>query len=100
MLEMNRLNELRELGRMTWDDRVFAWMAEPDEVVNALSGEGFEERRREITRSRRRREPTGGVWQGLDSRTGSVASAVWVNQPGASPAIVFIDIDGEPLEGR
>jgi len=37
------------------------------------------------------------VWQGLNSRTGAVASAIWVNRPEAEQALVFIDIDGEPV---
>jgi hypothetical protein len=42
--------------------------------MNALSSEGFEECKREITTSRQDSRPTGGVWQGINPRTGSVAS--------------------------
>jgi len=39
------------------------------------------------------------VWQGLNTRTGSVASAIWVNRPTWPQAIVFIAIDGDSLKG-
>ena len=48
---------------------------------------------------RRHRRPAGGLWQGVNTRTGSEASAIWVNRPAWHQAIVFIDIDGEPLVG-
>jgi hypothetical protein len=38
------------------------------------------------------------VWQGVDARTATVASAIWVNRPGWQQAIVFIDIDGQSFE--
>jgi hypothetical protein len=37
------------------------------------------------------------VWQGLDSRTGAVASAIWVHR--GDDALVFIDIDGDRVTG-
>jgi hypothetical protein len=49
------------------------------------------------TTSRRDLRPAGGVWQGVNARTGTVASAIWVNRPGWQQAIVFIEIDGESL---
>ena len=91
------LNELRACGRMTWVDEERAWVAQPDEIVNALASQGFQEYKCESTRSRRDREPTGGVWQGLDSRTGAVASAIWVHR--GDDALVFIDIDGDRVTG-
>ena len=87
------LNELRACGRMAWVDEERAWAARPDDVVEALAHHGFQEYKRESTRSRRDREPTGGVWQGLDARTGAVASAIWVHR--GEDSLVFIDIDGE-----
>ena len=48
---------------------------------------------------RRHRRPAGGLWQGVNTRTGSEASAIWVNRPAWHQAIVFIDIDGESLVG-
>ena len=91
------LNLLREQGKMTWNERERGWLATPDEVLNALSGDGFEERGRESTTSRPDGRPAGGLWQGVNTRTGTVASAIWVNGPGWQQAIVFIDIDGESL---
>ena len=93
-MDIRPIEELRANGRMTWIEDQRAWVAEPDEIVSALAHSGFHEYKREETRSRRGRQPSGGVWQGID-RAGSVASAVWVNRSDAS--IVYIDIDGEPL---
>src|SRR6185295_4224524 len=96
-MDIRPIDELRASGRMTWAEDHRAWVAEPDEIVSALSHCGFNEYKREETRSGRGREPSGGVWQGIDV-AGSVASAVWVNRPDAS--IVYIDIDGEPLSSE
>ncbi len=85
---------------MRWVDRDHAWRAVPDEVVSALARDGFNEYKREVTRSRRDRGPTGGVWQGLNEATGAVASAIWINRNDAAAALVFIDINGEPVQGR
>jgi hypothetical protein len=95
MQPTERLNELRQFGRMRWMGSADGWLAEPDEVVNALASDGFEECKREETRNPHR-EATGGVWQGLNNRTGAVASAVWVRTE-SQQLLVFIDIDGERL---
>ncbi len=55
-MPMNRLNELCEQGRMTWIDAEQGWVAVPEDVLKA-------------------RRPAGGVWQGLNTRTGSQADA-------------------------
>ena len=125
MRQMAGLNELREQGGMTWIEQEHGWVAAPEEIVEALSRDGFEECSRELTM-----RPIGGAWQGVETRTGSVASAIWVNRPawqrpilgggvwqgvnartgpaasaiwasrGArDQAIVFIAIDGESLKG-
>lgn len=47
--------------------------------------------------SRRDLRPAGGVWQGVNPRSGSVASVIWVTRPTGHQAIVFIDVDGESL---
>ena len=47
--------------------------------MNALSSDGFEECKREVTTSRRDSGPAGGVWQGI-------------NKP---QALVFLTMDGE-----
>jgi hypothetical protein len=97
MKAVNSLDELREKGRMTWSEGEPGWLAAPAEILNALSLDGFEACKRELTTSRRDGRPAGGVWQGVNARTGSVASAIWVNRPGSEQAVVFIDIDGESL---
>jgi hypothetical protein len=85
---------------MTWIEAEHGWAAAPDAVVDALSNEGFDECKHVMTTSRRDLRPAGGVWQGVNTHTGSVASAVWVNHSPRAPAIVFITIDGEPVENR
>jgi hypothetical protein len=128
MREMTGLNKLLRQGRMTWIEQEHGWVAAPEAIVKAFSKDGFEECNRETTTSRRDWQPPGGVWQGVDTRTGSVASAIWVNRPPwhqaimaggvwqaartksvASPiwvdrpawdqAIVFIAVDGESFRG-
>jgi hypothetical protein len=95
----DRLNQLREFGRMHWLDQAQGWRVEPDEVVSALAAEGFEEYKREIARTPRAGTASGGVWQGIDHRTGAVASTIWVRQPTTGHPLVFIDIDGRPIKG-
>jgi hypothetical protein len=69
--------------------------------VTVLSNEGFEGCKREQTTSRLNRRPADGVWQGVDTRTGSVASGAWVNRPASWPHdIVFIEIGGDLLGRR
>jgi hypothetical protein len=89
------IENLRREGRITWLAQQRAWLAVPDVVLEALRVEGFSEVKHEVTRRGHGRTPFGGVWQGLDPRTGSVASAVWVHTAD-DPAVVFIDIDGAP----
>jgi hypothetical protein len=91
------LAQLREHGRMRWIDGAQAWRAEPEEVVSALTASGFEECKREIARTPA--AISGGVWQGVDPRTGAVASTVWFRESAVDVPIVFIDIDGRPLKG-
>lgn len=98
MNHFKALNELQEHGKLRWSAGEHGWSADPREVVQALAREGFQEYKSEITRSRVDREPTGGVWQGLDCRTGAVASAIWVVRDQAPP-LVFIDVDGVPVRG-
>jgi hypothetical protein len=93
------LDHLRERGRMTWSEGEHGWVGAPEEILIALSNDGFEECKREMTTSRRDRRSAGGLWQGVNPRTGSEASAIWVNRPAWRQAILFIDIDGETLVG-
>lgn len=95
---MRGFKALRDHAHITWTERERGWVAAPEDIVNVLSQEGFEECKRETTTSRRDSHPAGGVWQGVDPRTGSVASAVWVNHA-AGPPLVFIEVDGESLTG-
>ncbi len=67
MQPMHGLNELREQGRMTWIEAERGWGAEPEDIVDALSSDGFEECKRETTTSRRDLRPAGGVWQGVNT---------------------------------
>ncbi len=96
---MRGFKALQEHSHITWIERERGWVATPEDIVNVLSQEGFEECKRETTTSRRDRHPAGGVWQGMDPRTGSLASAVWVNHAEWPPALVFIEVDGESLTG-
>jgi hypothetical protein len=96
---MTAFMDLREQGRMTWCEQERGWLAAPEEILHALSSGGFAECKREMTTSRRDRRPAGGLWQGVNQRTGSEASAIWVNRPARDGAILFIDIDGETLVG-
>lgn len=91
------LNALRDTGRIRWMGLTKGWIAEADEVVEALARDGFEECKHTETRDPHR-HARSGVWQGLNRSTGEVASAVWVVSD-ARPHLVFIDIDGEPVRG-
>src|SRR5256884_8392402 len=90
----DRLLELCRVGRMRWMGE--GWLAEPDEVVDALASDGFQECKREVARNPANHAQSGGVWQGLNAQTGAVASAVWVR--GGERSLVFIEIDGHRLE--
>lgn len=92
---MHGLEDLRERGGITWIEEERGWSAAPEDIVKALSNDGFEECKRATTTSRRDLRPAGGVWQGVNRRTGSVASAIWVNRPREARATVFVAIDGE-----
>ena len=99
MQPVHGLNELRGRGGMGWVEEENGWSAEPDDIMGALSQDGFDECKRETTTSRRDTRPAGGVWQGVNRHTGSVASAIWVNRPISPQAIVFITIDGVSVTG-
>jgi hypothetical protein len=94
---MTSLNELREQGQMTWSEGEQGWTGAPGEILAALAADGFAECKREMTTSRRDCRPVGGVWQGVNPHTRSVASLIWVARPAAQPATLFIEIDGEAL---
>jgi hypothetical protein len=93
------LDQLQEHGRMRWSEGAQGWRAEPDEVVSALAASGFEECKREIARTPPAGQVAGGVWQGVDHRTGAVASTIWVCESLSDFPLVFIEIDGRPIRG-
>ena len=94
---MNALRELMSEGRIAWAPQARAWIARPGDIVDALAREGFAEFKADAARSRRDREPAGGIWQGLDARTGAVASAVWIRGEDER-AVVFVDVDGRSID--
>lgn len=96
---MRAFDDLCARGDMMWIAQEHGWAVAPEEIVTVLSGEGFQECKRELTTSRRDRQPAGGVWQGVNPRTGSVASAIWLARPPWPQTIVFIEIDGHSLQG-
>ena len=85
---------------MTWLELERGWICAPEEILTALAQDGFAECKRALTTSRADSRPAGGLWQGVDARTATVASAIWVNRPGWQQAIVFIDIDGQSFVDR
>ena len=97
MRAMTGFTALRDQNRTMWIEQEHGWAATPVDIVTVRSNEGFEECKCEQTTSRRNRRPAGGMWQGVDTRTGSVASAVWVNRPAWPHDLVFIEVDGESL---
>jgi hypothetical protein len=97
MRAMNAIEGLREQGTMTWTDEEHGWIADPEDIVDALANDGFLECKRATTTGRRDLRPTGGLWQGVNPNTGSVASTIWVNRASQAQAIVFITIDGESV---
>lgn len=99
MTDYTPLDDLRAVGKIRWDASEHGWVAEPDDVVSALAHAGFHEYKREVARPRRGSDPSGGIWQGLDSRSGAVASAIWVKPADVDTVVVFVDIDGHQLTG-
>ena len=93
---MQAVNELREQGRIAWAEEHRGWVAAPEDVVSALTNHGFAAYKREVLRTPGG-EAAGGMWQGLNLRTGAVASAIWVNRDDPRRAVVFLHIDGEPV---
>ena len=83
---------------MTWTEPEHGWVAVADEVLQALARGGFHECKREMTTSRRDLRPAGGLWQGVNRLTGSVASAIWVARATQRQALVFVEIDGEFID--
>jgi hypothetical protein len=95
---MRCLDDLQQDGTLRWRAEDQAWIADPEHVVKALTNEGFDEYRREVASAGRARA-AGGMWQGLDRRTGVVATVIWVARAAPQPSQVFIEIDGRRVEG-
>ena len=95
---MYHLNELERQGLISWRVEEHAWVADPDRVVRALTDDGFHEYKREVAKDGRNHPASGGMWQGLDQKTGVVATVIWHATP--HEARVFIEIDGRPFEGN
>lgn len=93
---MTGLNDLRERRLVRWSEHEHGWIGTPDAILGALAHDGYEECKRATTTSHRDCRPAGGVWQGVNRHTGSVAAAIWVTRP-AAEALVFIQIDGEAV---
>ena len=74
---MRGVDARREHRRIAWIEPEHGWAATPEDIVAVRSNEGFEACKREQTTSRRNRRPAGGLWQGVNPRRGSVASAIW-----------------------
>src|SRR5262245_27615909 len=96
---MHQFDDLEQRGVMCWRAEDQAWVADPQDVVQALTAGGFQEYRREIARGGRGRATSGGMWQGLDPRTGAVATMIWVAHGPPADSHVFIEIDGRHIEG-
>ncbi|HYE90483.1 MAG TPA: hypothetical protein VEA38_05655 [Terriglobales bacterium] len=95
---MKALEALVNEGRIAWAPYARGWIAKPGDIVDALAREGFAEFKAHAARSRHGREPAGGLWQGLDARTGAVASAIWIREEASDRAVVFVDVDGRSID--
>jgi len=94
---MNGLDALRERGGMAWSEIERGWLAWPAAVVEALASDGFEECKREAVTSSQDGRPAGGVWQGINPCSTSMASVVWVARSSRPGPIVFVAINGKPI---
>jgi hypothetical protein len=96
---MQHIAALEHRGEIRWHAEDHAWVADPEHVVQALTSDGYQEYRREIATGARDHTAAGGMWQGLDPRTGTVATVIWVRHAMPEESHVFIEIDGRPVEG-
>jgi hypothetical protein len=94
---MTGLNDLRERKQVKWSEHEGGWVGTPDAILGALVHDGYDECKRETTTSRSDCRPAGGVWQGVNRRTGSAAAAIWVTRAAGVEALLFIQIDGESV---
>ena len=98
MTTLRGLTELEQRGAMRWHTSEHAWVARPDEIVHALAGDGFQEYRRETANERRGDAPAGGMWQGLDPRTGAIATVIWITRATPQDVRAFIEVAGISIE--
>jgi hypothetical protein len=96
---VQHIGDLERQRAMRWRADERAWVADPDQVIHALAADGYEEYRREVAKHGSDRPGAGGMWQGLDPRTASVATVIWARQGTPAESHVFIEIDGRPVEG-
>src|SRR5439155_23035982 len=92
------LNELERRGEMRWRAEEHAWVADPDHVVRALTDAGFQEYKREIAKDNRSHATSGGIWQGLDPRTGVGPTMIW--HPASPVAHASLEMARRPFEGK
>ena len=95
---MEHLEILERQGAMQWRSEEHAWNADPTQVMEALGQDGFQEYRREVASDGHGHVPSGGMWQGLDPRTGAVATVIWIAHVSPAHACVFIEVEGERVE--
>lgn len=94
----NGVHEARSSGEASWPAMGYVRVVtDPDQILSELAKDGFSECTREVLSRHRGCPPFGGLWQGLRQDTGAVASAVWINDAEVPRAIVFVDIDSEPV---
>jgi hypothetical protein len=91
------LNNLYEQGRMTWTEQEKGWIGLPEEMLGALTTDGFYECQRGNAASSIGHQPAEGTWHGVNPRTKSVASVTWTVRRAPEAPMVFIEIDGESL---
>ena len=97
---MKALRDLMSEGRIAWAPEARGWIAQPGDIVDALAREGFAEFKADAARTGRGGPPSGGIWQGLDARTGAVASAIWIREADGGRAVVYVDVDGRPINAQ
>ncbi len=90
------LDELRRSPRFTWAPTERMWIGDAGEAVQALSRHRFEESTHDIVRCGADGDVLGGLWQGLNPRTGDVASVVWIRY--GAVALLVVDVNGMRLD--
>ncbi len=100
MNDVERVDRLRANAAIAWSDKEHGWVGDEREIVAALTTLGYYEYKHEVARTRPDTRPAGGVWQGLDPSTGSVASVVWHAREEMPGAVAVVDIDGAPLRNE